>query len=228
MKKDYKIKKCLICNKEFKPNSGFQKFCSQNCFKIYEKSYQKMHYKKYQSINKNKLAKYSKEYRTKNKDILKLKKLEYYLKNKEKILLKLKKYRDLHKKQLKEYKILHKKERREYDRIYTKNRLKTDINFRIAHYLRTRIRKVLRYNKKTDSTMKLLGCSIDFLKQHLEKQFTEGMSFSNYGKWHIDHIKPCARFDLSKPIEQLKCFHYTNLQPLWESDNCSKKDKILV
>jgi len=52
------------------------------------------------------------------------------------------------------------------------------------------------------------------------------MNFDNYGKWHLDHIKPCASFDLSKPEEQQKCFHYTNLQPLWAKDNLTKGAKI--
>ena len=70
--------------------------------------------------------------------------------------------------------------------------------------------------------MKLVGCSIEKLKQHLESQFKEGMTFSNYGKWHIDHIRPCTSFDLSKLDEQYKCFHYTNLQPLWAEENLRK------
>ena len=79
----------------------------------------------------------------------------------------------------------------------------------------------------SESTKKLLGCSIEFLKQHLESQFTDGMNWANYGKWHIDHILPCASFDKSKPEEQSKCFNYSNLQPLWALDNmCKSKPRF--
>ena len=74
----------------------------------------------------------------------------------------------------------------------------------------------------------LIGCSIEELKQHLEKQFTLGMNWKNYGYgWHVDHIKPCAFFDFSKEEEQKKCFNYTNLQPLWATENFKKRDNIL-
>jgi hypothetical protein len=92
--------------------------------------------------------------------------------------------------------------------------------------LRSRIVLALKGNPKLETTMKLVGCSVEFLKQHLEKQFKKDMSWSNYGKWHIDHIKPCSKFDLSKPEEQRKCFHYTNLQPLWAKENYSKQDNF--
>ena len=108
-----------------------------------------------------------------------------------------------------------------------KNRRIIDINFRISDCLRHRIWKSLKGINKSKSTEKLLGCSIEFLKSYLEIKFTSGMSFSNYGKWHIDHIKPCSSFDLSKPEEQHKCFNYTNLQPLWAKDNLEKSSKIL-
>ena len=88
--------------------------------------------------------------------------------------------------------------------------------------LRIRINLALKGNPKLSTTMKLVGCSIERLKQHLEKQFKMGMSWNNYGKWHIDHIRPCASFDLSKPSEQKKCFNYTNLQPLWAEENLKK------
>lgn len=61
----------------------------------------------------------------------------------------------------------------------------------------------------------------------MQLQFKDGMNWGNYNYngWHIDHIKPCALFDLSKEEEQKKCFHYTNLQPLWGIDNLKKGDR---
>jgi hypothetical protein len=75
--------------------------------------------------------------------------------------------------------------------------------------------------------MKLIDCTIEELWTHLKRKFTEGMTKENYGKWHIDHIIPCASFDLTDPEQQEKCFHYTNLRPLWAFDNMSKGAKII-
>ncbi len=74
--------------------------------------------------------------------------------------------------------------------------------------------------------MDLIGCSIEHLKNHLEVQFDDGMSWANYGLWHVDHILPCALFDLSKEEEQKLCFCFENLQPLWKFDNWSKGAKV--
>jgi hypothetical protein len=79
--------------------------------------------------------------------------------------------------------------------------------------------------EKTRKTMELTGCSKEDLINHLESKFTEGMTWENYGKWHIDHIHPCASFNLEDPEEQKRCFHWTNLQPLWAIDNIRKGDK---
>ena len=79
--------------------------------------------------------------------------------------------------------------------------------------------------KKAYKTEKLIGCSILKMRKHLEKQFKKGMTWENHGKWHIDHIKPCCKFNLLDKEEQLKCFHYTNLQPLWSQENLSKGGK---
>ena len=74
--------------------------------------------------------------------------------------------------------------------------------------------------------MELVGCDIDTLCLHLESQFQKGMEWINYGEWHVDHIKPCASFDLSDPKQQQECFHYTNLQPLWAADNLAKASNL--
>ncbi len=97
-------------------------------------------------------------------------------------------------------------------------------DFRIKKNLRSRIYVALKRGIKSESTMKLLGCSIEYFKSYFESLFTEGMSWEKYleGGIHIDHIIPCKNFDLTKPEEQKKCFHYTNLQPLFELDNLRK------
>jgi hypothetical protein len=89
-----------------------------------------------------------------------------------------------------------------------------------------RIRGAITKGWKSESTLKLLGCSLDFLKGHLQSQFTRGMNWNKVlsGKIHIDHIKPCSSFDLTKPNEQKICFHFSNLRPLWAADNLSKGD----
>ena len=79
--------------------------------------------------------------------------------------------------------------------------------------------------EKTGNTMKLTGCSKEELLTFLEAEFENGMTWDNYGEWHIDHIRPCASFNLEDPEEQKKCFHWTNLQPLWAGDNIRKGDK---
>lgn len=73
-------------------------------------------------------------------------------------------------------------------------------------------------------SFELVGCSAEFLKQHLERQFQPGMTFENYGKWHVDHIRPCASFDLQDPKQAAECFNWRNLQPLWAADNIRKSD----
>ncbi len=78
---------------------------------------------------------------------------------------------------------------------------------------------------KNSSSEILLGCSIPNYKIYLERQFEKGMTWKNHGKWHIDHIRPCASFDLTRESEQLKCFNYKNTQPLWAIDNLIKNDK---
>lgn len=97
-------------------------------------------------------------------------------------------------------------------------------NYFIASRLRIRAYFALKGLRKSAPTLELLGCTIEHLRAHLEAQFTDGMSWDNYGVhgWHIDHKRVCASFDLSDPEQQRQCFHYTNLQPMWAEENWSK------
>lgn len=114
-------------------------------------------------------------------------------------------------------------------KIYSNQRYKNNINFRLAHKCRMRIKMALKNNPKSAHTIELIGCSIMELKIHLEKQWLLGMNWDNYGKygWVIDHIYPCNLFDLSDATEQKICFYYKNLQPLWHKDNSEKSSKLL-
>ena len=133
------------------------------------------------------------------------------------------------KKYVNKYYQSHKVELKKYKKKYMNKKNRTDINFKLAGNLRCRIWHALKSNKKSNKTKILIGCSIDFLKQYLEQRFVVGMNWNNYGikGWHIDHIRPCCSFDLSENNQQEKCFHYTNLQPLWAEDNWSKGRKFL-
>jgi len=105
-------------------------------------------------------------------------------------------------------------------------RYHNDIAYKIKHNLKRRMNNALKGCYKRESTIKLIGCDVEELRLHLEQQFIEGMTWENYGKWHIDHILPCSSFDLTDPEQQKRCFHYTNLQPLWAADNIRKSDKV--
>lgn len=107
-----------------------------------------------------------------------------------------------------------------------KTRYRTNNQHRLAENCRSRIRNLLAGLHRSKRTLDLIGLnSWDQLMSHIENQFTDGMSWDNRDQWHIDHIRPCASFDLTCPTQQRACFHYTNLQPLWAKDNLIKSDK---
>ena len=110
---------------------------------------------------------------------------------------------------------------------YRRQLKQKDPNFKVACALRSRISSLIRAAgvKKNHRSTELLGCSIDDFRKHLEFLFRDGMRWDNYGKWHIDHIVPCCCFDLTKVEEQKKCFHYSNQQPLWASENLHKSNR---
>lgn len=93
---------------------------------------------------------------------------------------------------------------------------------RLLNRARSRITNALKGSGKSARSEELLGCPISHLKTYLEAKFLPGMTWANHGLWEIDHIRPCASFDLSDPAQQKECFHYSNLQPLWKPDNRRK------
>jgi hypothetical protein len=109
---------------------------------------------------------------------------------------------------------------------YYIDRKKKDIQFKLTCLLRSRLYIAIKNSQKVGSSIHDLGCSVDFLKSHLESLFQEGMSWENWSMcgWHIDHIIPLSSFNLENREELLKACHYTNLQPLWAKDNLRKSN----
>lgn len=166
--------------------------------------------KRYRENNKVKLKLDSKRFRQENDEKIKEEKKKYYDKNKEYVKIKNKNYRE------------NNKEKRNK---YQRDRKLNDPIFRLNHTIRNRIRSFLLIKNitKKNKTFNIVGCTPQYLKEHLENQFQSGMSWNNQGKWHIDHIIPLSS---AKTEEELyKLFHYTNLQPLWAIDNMKKGSK---
>jgi hypothetical protein len=123
-----------------------------------------------------------------------------------------------------------------YKRNYRNRRLKNNPLLRLGENIRNRMYKEFKEQdlRKQNHSNEYLGCSFGFLKSYIESLWVEGMNWGNWGryvedgppKWHIDHIIPVTYFDLSKEEEAKKCFHYSNLRPIWADDNISKLDKI--
>jgi hypothetical protein len=191
------------------------KLCCSTYYKPKDKEKVRLRDKKYREKNIEKIKIKQAEKRLKNKEYYKRKHAEYYLKNKERLNAYSKEYQQKNK-----AKILAKALE------YTKRRRKEDIKYRIKLSLRARLHEALKGNSKSSSTIKLLGCTLDELKLYLQDRFTKNMNWNNYGDWHIDHIKPCDSFDLTKDEEQKKCFHYSNLQPLWALENLKKGSNV--
>lgn len=171
--------------------------------------------KAYNEINKEKIAEWSLGYRACNKDKIAASKKKYVQENPDKVAAYQRKYREEHREEL-----------REKTRVCRAQRRKNDPAYRLLQNCRKRVYDALGGKCKSARTMELVGCTIEQLKEHLESRFQPGMTWDNYGRggWSVDHIIPCASFDLATVEQQQTCFHYTNTQPLWEDDNIKKSD----
>lgn len=173
--------------------------------------------KEWRQNNPDKDRKIHKKWGKNNIHKIRKSRLKSYYKHKEKM-----------NKYAREYKQKNKDKLRIKAREYSKNKYVIDINYRLRVILRGRLWKAISRESKKSSALDLLGCSIDELKMYLEQKFIDGMNWENYGQWHIDHIKPCCRFDLTDFEQQKECFHYSNLQPLWAKDNITKNGKFIL
>lgn len=200
--------KCNKCksNKSINLFSGKNRICKKCRANIAKENYHKSPNKQKES-NKKYLSNLTIEQKNKQKESNK----KYYKKNKQKRLASNKKWR---------------KDNPNWQKNYENNRRLNDVEYRITGVLRSRLSQAVKKQSGIkESTKKLIGCDIHFLIKYLESQFSEGMSWYNYGEWHIDHIKACANFNLKKIENQEICFHYSNLQPLWAEDNIRKSNK---
>lgn len=208
------MKKCRVCGQDkpatteyfYKDKTTLHTLCIK-CFN----ERRKQNYKK----NKNKEREQQKNYYEQHKGDLSIGYKEYAKNNQEKIS----KYQ-------KEYRTKNRTVAKVYAKEYMSQRRENDVEFRIKDCLRARVNKVIRFGYKSKKTMELLDCSIEFFMQYIESKFDNKMSWDNYGSyWHIDHMRPCASFDLTDPEQQKQCFSYINLQPLEGIENIRKGAK---
>jgi hypothetical protein len=162
--------------------------------------------KSYRKLNPEKTFQDAKTYREANKDKIAEQKRSYQIENKEQIA--------------------------EYSNNYEKLRKETDVGFKLRKQLRSRLATAINQNQKSGSAVDDLDCSIEELKKHLESKFYpnpetgEVMTWDNWttNGWHIDHIQPLSKFDLTDFLQFKEACRYTNLQPLWAKDNLRKSD----
>lgn len=170
-------------------------------------------------------------------DLVKIKQIakKHYEKEKESYLAKAKIKYNQNKELYKNYYQQNKDKRLEYQKQYSqslncklkrKARYKQNPYYKLQSNLRIRINLAIKSakTKRSNKTTELLGCSIKDVRKYLESLWLPGMNWENYSLegWHIDHIIPVNTFDLTNPEQQKKCFHYTNLRPLWAKDNLSR------
>ena len=220
--------KCLDCNSE-------KIYCKQRCSKCYSRLPEnKEKRKKYYQNNKEKLAANDKKWRENNKEKMKEIHRIYEETNKEEIAERKKEYyknnKDIIDKRNKEYSKTPEgiRQRRERD-----NKRRECLMFRLNGNMSSGIRISLKRDNLSKSGRHwedLVGYTTKELKSHIEKLFTKGMNWENYGEWHIDHITPKSffKYKSTDDVEFRYCWSLNNLQPLWAADNIRKSDKIVL
>lgn len=195
---------CKVCDRK-----ANKKWKCDNAEQL--KSSKSEHYRS----NKDRISQQKKDRYRRDRETILAQKQRYYRENRERLI-----------ERMKEYHQQRKGTPEACRNEYFNKRRKEDPLFNITQRVRTRIGHMLRaegLSKKAKTTV-MIGCDWETLKDHLESQFTEGMTWDNRGEWHIDHIIPLSSASTEEGLMDL-C-HFTNLQPLWAGDNLRKGSKV--
>ena len=218
--KDGHRKECKICSS-----------ISDKKYRDNNKEWVKFRKKKDYEKNREKTLSSVKDYRLKNiekireKDRIRSKKR--WKENPEKIRQSFLKHKDKRIKTKRLWETKNKEKLKNQKKEYIKKRKSEDIIFHLKLVCRSRLNSFLKTKNitKKNRTFEIIGCTPQELKEHLEKQFVDGMGWENRCEWHIDHIIPLSSAKTEEELYML-C-HYTNLQPLWAIDNLKKSNHIL-
>lgn len=120
--------------------------------------------------------------------------------------------------------------RKAYMSHYVRERCETDVEFKLRLRFSTAIYLSLRAKKSRASWQKIVGYTVSDLRKHLEARFVEGMSWNNYGDWHIDHVTPKSLFHYNSYEDDSfkQCWSLNNLQPLWAKENLAKGNRTVA
>jgi hypothetical protein len=211
---------CKLCYNQYKTKK-------RKNFSELEKEKDKKYRQNYRKLNHDKLIEREHKYQQINKEKESFRKKKYKDENPEKYLKCIRNYKILNKEKIREKSRDYYQNNKDKRRIYESEKRKNDSVYRITGSLRSRINFFLKSKKinKSNKTFEIIGMTPIELKEYLEKQFSQGMNWSNYGKWHIDHIIPLSSAKSEDEIYKL-CY-YSNLQPLWAEDNLRKSNKII-
>jgi hypothetical protein len=203
-----------------------KEWCDRNKDKhlVYQKQWQKAWYDR----NRDSILAKRNLYRQENREKILASKRKWNAANKDKCYAYGYKHRQTNKDKILARNAAWAKANRKKINMRVNKRKREDLNFSIGMRLRIRVCQAVRNSgkksEKSEKTIELLGCSIESFRIYIESKFEPGMTWENI---HLDHIIPCALFDLTKPEHQKICFHFSNYQPLFAPDNESKGAKIL-
>lgn len=249
---DMSTKKCTKCGEEKELGEFYKRTgcvdgvvgACKSCVKLRTSEYHKLHpeiarkaslkHRKEHPFTEDQrlhVKEYQKKYREEHAEERKREKAERYRNNCDDVKEKSAKYRKERPETRRAYYAKNKEILNKYNSAYTKERYHKDIEYKLRCNLHSRLGTAVRRqaSNKNRKTLELIGCNITELRGYLASKFSAGMTWEKFmlGEIHVDHIIPCVAFDLTDPEQQKKCFHFTNLQPLWATDNLKKGAKIV-